>query len=510
MKRRSFLKAGAGVMLGAPLVFARHSRLWSQSSSPLAIAYSGGASTIDILPGTDNRVVNAFEVDPTHIQCMMDTAIQALTGKGTTAEAWESLFPAGTLTNQTKVAIKINLSYGCNDPLNNNWRDMLCPVGCKAAVSDAVVNGLTQMLGGTYPIDNITIFDKDALKFWNRTKMVVQGYPASAMDEGYSVDEPGAPRVLLFDPAEQPPAGAPTFTCGVSGNMVTQTIVPSLYEQDFVINISIPKVHEAGGITGAMKNTYGCTYDCGTTHGGSATDGAPGVTPCLPEFYRAQDAVTPCLVNILDAIGALYDGSAAYSGSIVTPNIIAASHDPVTLDCYQLELINQARRANGMHDILLSDSMEHLETPQWQWPGGCNEDGYINAAHLVVASEPPFSLGYANTDLKLYNDVTALGIQPVPVTENAQARIGRARRIAGGWRLPITADRSGRAHAVRSRIVGLDGTRIRSLRPMRSRGEHLVVDWDCRNESGLTVAPGVYSWETTVDGRRYTQSVRVR
>lgn len=511
MKRRSFLKTGAGIALGAPLVFARRSRFWSQTSSPLAIAYSAGASTIDIVPGTDNLLVDAFDIDTVHIQRMVDTAICSLTGKGDIVQAWESLFPAGELSAQTKVAIKINHSYGCDDSLNNLWQDMMCPVGPKAAVSDAVINGLTQMLGGTYPIENITIFDKGAFRNdINNKKMGVQGYPAFPGSDFYRVEEPGGPRILLFDPSATPPSGAPTFQCGVSGNMVTQTVVPSLYQQDFVINISIPKVHQAGGITGTMKNTYGCTYDCGTTHGGSPNDGAPGVTPCLPEFYRSQHAVTPCLVNIMDAIGLMYDGSGAHHGSLTTPNIIAASHNPVTLDCYLLELVNDARRANGLHDILLSTSTEHLADPQWMWPGGCNVDGYINAAHLVVAAEPPFSLGHANTDLKLYTDVTAVGREPVPVAANAQARIGRAQPTGGGWRVSISADRSGRTHSVRSRIVALDGTRIRSLAPIRTAGEHMVVDWDGRGDRGLTVAPGVYSWETIVDGRRYTQAVRVR
>ncbi len=504
---------GSGAILGAPFVLTRRGAAWGMglSQPPLAIAYSAAASDITIVPDTNNLVVESFTVAMPHIQNMVDSVVKSLSGKSTVAEAWESLFPAGQLSSSTKVAIKINHSYGGDDSYNDQWMDKFCPVGPKAAVSDAVINGLTQMLGGTFPVENVTIYDKDALGPWmSNPKMAVQGYPAHDRSIRYYIEEPGGPRILLFDPAETPPQDAPQFSCGVTGNMVTQTIVPALYEADFTVNISIPKVHQAGGITGTMKNTYGATYDCFTTHGNGPGDGAPGVTPCLPEFYRSQHGTTPCILDIMDAIGLMYDGSGAHHGSVTTPNIIAASHDPVMLDCHLLELVNEARRANGLHDILLSTSTEHLATPQWIWPGGCNVDGYINAAHLVVASEPPFSLGITDTSVRSYLDITGARSTHVPTADNAQSRVLALRQSAGGWQLSVRTDNSGRMHTVEGRIRDLNGRAVREFSTQRTLASDICLYWDGRSGSGSSVARGVYSWEVRVDGRRYAQTVRAR
>ena len=85
-----------------------------------------------------------------------------------------------------------------------------------------------------------------------------------------------------------------------------------------------------------------------------------------------------------------------------------------------------------------------------------------------------------------------------------------ANRRSWDERVAIHADRSGRSHTVRSRVMDLFGRTVRSQRTTRAQGSEILLDWDCRNDNGYTVAAGAYSWEITVDGRPYTQSLSLR
>jgi hypothetical protein len=217
------------------------------------------------------------------------------------------------------------------------------------------------------------------------------------------------------------------------------------------------------------------------------------------------------VVNILDALGILYDGSGAHYGNHEAPKQIAASRDPVMLDTYGLELINDYRRQNGLNDILLSDSDEQLATPQWVWPGGCNEDGYINAAHLVVASQDPFQLGSTDTQNRVERDVTNdVGTASVPVLATPQSRVLSLHRHRSGWTLAVQAELSGRLHRLQSRLIDLTGREVRSFASMNTRSPEIQLEWDGRTASGSTVAHGIYSWEVRVDGRRHTVPVHHR
>lgn len=511
MRRRNFLKLGAGSLISAPAILPGRTFARPRAASPIAVAHHPAASLLQATPTTyEDRylvdVVERFAVDDGIVGEMVDLAIMKIARKETVAGAWESLFPAGQLDRNTRIAIKINHSYGVGPEdmnLNGGWLLKPCPIGPKPAVVDGVVDGLCQMLDGTFPLENIVVFDATA--WLGSTKMAVQGFPASSSFHSYDVPATEAnPRYVLYD-RNQTPHDAPSFEAGVKGNYVTQRIVPMFYESDFVINIGVPKVHQAAGLTGCFKNMYGCTHYCMDTHGSGIDSGAPGVTNCIPTFYQALNEVSPTVINIYDALAGIYDGSAAHYGRYFQPNVIAAAHDPVALDSYGLHLVNEARTANGLHALADHDTGERTDTPTgpWSlWPGSYNEDNYINADFLTIAAQE-LSLGNLGYSLEPTREV---GVAR-PSTEAPRSRLDRIMRSPGGWRIVVSTDNSGRLHTVHSRIVDLKGAEVKSFRTVRTRSLRTAVAWDGRGNSGVRVPAGLYSWEIRVDGRLRARTV---
>ena len=89
---------------------------------------------------------------------MVDTCIKKLTGQPQTGAAWEKVFPK-PITVSDKIAVKLNASY---------------TTITHPEVAKAVVEGLTSMLKGKYPVSNITLYDHggpDSINFEERYRV---------------------------------------------------------------------------------------------------------------------------------------------------------------------------------------------------------------------------------------------------------------------------------------------------------------------------------------------------
>ncbi len=501
----AFIRAGrmARMQEASPIAVSHHSSATVLESK--AVLYTGRHSSSYLVD-----MVEKFEVDDTIVGQLVDRAIMEITGKESVSAAWESLFPPDKLDTNTRIAIKINHSYGVSSEdgqLNHQWLYWPCPVGPKPAVVDAIVDGLCQMLGGTFPIRNIVVFDANC--YLGPTKMAIQGFPVSRDFYNYEMEATDAnPRIELYD-REGTPLTAPSFEAGVSDNTVEQRIIPPVCESDFLINVGVPKVHQAAGMTGCFKNLYGCTDDCGSTHGSSIDSEAPGVAPCIPKFYEAINAVTPVVINIYDALVGSYNGNASSWSRYFQQNIIAASRDPVALDSFGLHMINSERVKNGFHAIAAHDTGVYTESPAepWPlWPGSYNEDGYVNAEFLSIAAGQ-YMLGNLNYSLLNAGPMTAVRNPVPPSLDTPQSALSKAIRTPHGWRLHIATDNSGRLHTIEARIVNLKGCEVRSLKTVKTYARQSVIDWDGSGNGGSHVAAGVYSWEIRVDGRLRTRTV---
>lgn len=494
MLRRDFIKSAGTGALGLPIVLSSANSIFAQTNaSPIAIVEDATASTL-VTNGTNDKALGSYKVDNAKVALMVNKAVLRITGKSTLAAAYESLFPVGKLTAQTKVAIKINTSYGWE----YDWTNKYCPFGPKAIVVDTIVAGLTQMLGGTYPIENVTVYDNSngVAATADRNKLVMQGFRAIT---GTPMDSKGTGkyrmRFVNKDSTTESPTTAPKFMCGPTGAQVEQRVIPPVYENNFFINLSIPKTHgDHAGTTVALKNVYGCITNPNATHFVKQT--TPGmVAKYIPDVYENVTKICPCILQIMDGLGGLYDLGPVH-GSMFAPNVIAASFDVLAIEHYALELINTRRRLQKWHDIAI--------TPDPIW----NEDHVLNAAQLTYAQAKPAVFGYFNSSLRITQDPVGINLKNPPALTIPHAMLGNLARTSSGWKLPITTDGTGRRLAIHSRILDVRGKILRHLPDISVVADYTELVWDGRSESGIPVSSGVYSWEVAINGRLFHQTIR--
>ncbi len=495
MKRREFIKLSGGAILSAPMIFSKN-LAFAQEISTISIAKHAGASSVTGDPslGTiPNMAVQRWAVNS-----IVDQMILRFTNKVTVGEAWESLFPAGALSTDTKIAIKVNHSYDIYTNYSANMPDRMCPWGQKAVVAEAIIDGLKQMLGGTFPVENITVFDKlvdqigsNGHAYSAALGMARQGYLPSLNPQTtpYNTSGPGLYNAMLVNYWDSTIiAGMPTFTAG--SQQVRQVVFPPIENSDFWINIGIPKDHSTAGYTAMMKNCFGCTNNCQGSHS--------TIHDSLPDFYTKLTAITPCILNVLDALAGIWDGGPSY-GTPFYPNIIACSTDPLALEYYGLELLNQARTADDNYSAIGITA-------------GKNADRHANAYFLTLAQDTTkYNLGNFNAGNRISTDLSA-GIKtprPLRSLDSPHGRIDLLSRSGAGWRLYVTLDASGRTHIVESSIFDVSGRTVKKLRGEKTLLSAAQLFWDGRNERGSSVAPGVYTWQVRINGRASHQSVFV-
>jgi len=503
MKRRNFIKYGVSSFIAAPLIpyaCSRGGNIYENLyASPIVSVRDQLASSLQLRPGhvidsfgiKVDKVV-AWDIQSMRIASMVDTAVRKLSGQQSVGKAWESLFPAGHPNPDTKIGIKLNFSYSSED--ENDWSTSLCPFGPKSALTNAIVTGLTQMLDGAFPPENITFFERIYARGTRKDFPVVQGYRPVFPDRAgiYKDSRPGAPRIHWISnsgPIELP-EDAPGFIAAPDHPKkyrAPQRIFAGAYQHEFLINYIIAKDHREAGITGAMKNNYGCTDNPVGTHGTDWTDkNSPyaGTRLCAPAFYKGISQQAPYILNILDALAGIYHGG-PLSGNAFHANTIAVSQDPVALDSYELGLINREREANNMNLISTEDGWTPCDHP--------------NASHIRIASTH-FGLGSMSMDHHETIDLSgASNLVEIPSLDKSQSRIGDVRKVNKEYQVQLYLDQSGRNHAIESHIEDMDGNLIRTF-PSSNTVSHMAeLSWDHRDDNKRQVKEGIYTWFVKAD-----------
>ncbi len=262
-----------------------------------------------------------------------------------------------------------------------------------------------------------------------------------------------------------------------------------------LINYFIAKDHREAGITGALKNNYGCTDNPVGTHGREWTDENspfPGSRLCSSVFYKNINQQAPFILNFLDALAGIYNGG-PLSGNIFHANTIAVSKDPVALDSYQLGLINLAREANSMHQI----STEEGWTPQ----------DHPNASYLRISSET-HGLGSMSLDDHESIDLSASS-DPVkiPQFDKCQSRIGDIRKVNKQYQVQLFLDQSGRKHSIESYIEDMDGNLIKSFRSSNTVSHVAELRWDHDDDNKRQVDDGIYIWYVKADDMLHSGTI---
>jgi hypothetical protein len=511
MKRRTFLKQGSQAFLASPLFLGSNHFLFSRATgSPVVSIFDAKATSLSTGPGKvpnyDQVIVDmikSFGVNRIRVSNMMDTAVKNLTGQNSVGKAWESLFPEGFPKLDTKVSIKINLSYG-ESKEENDWNRTMCPFGPKIALSDAIIHGLSQMLEGQFPPENITIFDTIYSAGSRRYYPLVQGYrPVKGDSNDFYIDRsPGTYGIHWVNPSNKMeiPDDAPEFTAAPDypeAYRAHQRVKIPVYKNDFMINVAIAKDHREAGVTGVMKNNYGCTDNPVGTHGSTwrrLDSPYPGTRLCVPVFYKSLNEITPCILNIMDALVGVYHGG-PLSGKVFHTNTLTVSKDPLAIDTYLLHLINRFRKKNGYAAITTKD--------------GKNEDDHLNASFLRITEER-HQLGSAAQDRITLHDLSQQSERyDLPVLDKPQSRVSDVSKKSAQYIKQIFMDSSQRKHTIDSWIEDMEGKVIKKIKAKATHGKLAEITWEPRLENKKVAGKKRFVWHTEVDGVRHSRIVNM-
>ena len=511
MKRRAFLSRGSQAMLSAPFLFNPEHFVFNRFlGSPIVSVFDAKASMLSTSPGTKPNndgvlvdLIDEFAVNRIRVSNMMDTAIMKFTGQSSLGKGWESLFPAGQPNQDTKISIKINLSYGERRE-ENDWNSTMCPFGPKIALTDAIVHGLSQMLDGYFPVENITIFDTIYSAGSRKDYPLVQGYrPVQAELAGFAVDRtPGTYGIHWVNPnnKDEVPDYAPEFTAAPDYPLkyrAHQRVKRPVFENDFMINVAIAKDHREAGVTGVMKNNYGCTDNPVGTHGSTwrrLDSPYPGTRLCVPVFYKELNEITPCILNIMDCLVGVYHGG-PLSGKVFHTNTLTVSKDPLAIDTYLLNLINSFREKNGYAAITTQD--------------GKNEDDHLNASFLRITEER-HKLGSS-----LQNNISTIDLTDnpekyeVPTFDKPQSRVSDAQRKGGAYWITAHLDDTGRQHQIRSWVEDATGNVVKELKTKPTHGSFAELKWKPKIKGKNKRQINRFVWHTEIDGIRHSRMVNV-
>jgi len=280
----------------------------STEDQPAPIA---GASTVVTIQRNDSidatgKSLHQPQLDI--VQSMVDGVLSALAGGA--ANPWSVILP--TASPCTRIGLKVNC-------LNTFF-----------ATSPAVVRAIIKSL-----VSNADICPGNII-VWDRRLDELNG-------AGQYTDEhlQGA---RLLGTVNSPkdfhgPGYSPEFFGTFQGS--TPLLSRILTEQtDITINCPVLKSHGQSGVTAALKNIYGIINIPKEYH--STKDGKVNLQTALPALYNIPAIRKSIKLTIVDALQAVTLADTADRPDAV-PGRIFASMDPVALDRYALDVVNQLR-----------------------------------------------------------------------------------------------------------------------------------------------------------------------
>jgi hypothetical protein len=417
--RRKFLKvtaaAAAFAAAGSPLDAMRR----VASGSPVMSAANTRPGRIVLY--RDPAMGGHTSVDKFRVEEVVHHAVQILTERGETANAFESLFPG--IYASSKIAIKVNTIGPC-------WT--------RWEVVRGIVSGLSMMLGGTYDVSNVTIFDRD--------NIANAGYTASEFTFG------GNTAFLA--------TGNNAYQSGywIHGKELSRYLLNA----DYVINVPVLKSHNdpQNQITVAEKNHYGSCRPSNLC----------GLTDAMLDLNADPNIKDKTTLVVTSAIYGTYNGGPntppMYWDTFPeqTPNMIFATTDPVTNEYWAKDIINAERGSHGWLDKPCP-WIEDGSLPQWNL--GISDPELMTVLRLDAtnAEEPETIVG---------GTFLAANV-PNPFRERTDLR----------FRL----DRAGHAEM---RIFDASGRVVRDLGGRELRQGYHTVPWDARDAHGRRVPAGVY------------------
>jgi uncharacterized protein (DUF362 family) len=277
-------------------------------SKPSPLAPVSGASTV--VEVQDPKSVSSFGViDAPRAKAMLIAGLNKLAGTTDIKQAWKTLLPDFSQT------MTIGLKTNCLSTKLYNSTELL------TALIETLVNDLGADSSKIWVWDRRT--DELTRSKLSKTslKVKVAGTIVSTSDSS----GPG------YETQEQ---------CVLEQATHLSTILTK--ETDITINLPLLKTHGVSGITGAMKNVYGCIDNPGDFHTGFNDD--------LPAIYRLDQIHKHLRLHITEALKAVTRGeTTAYPDTMAGRLLL--STDPVALDTQALKVTNALRAAKSVKPV---------------------------------------------------------------------------------------------------------------------------------------------------------------
>jgi len=298
----------------------------------------GGPSRLVV--ATDDHALDAAgRPGKAVIRKLIACGLRALTGEADERASWSSLLPG--LRPDHVVGIKLNT------------------VAVHLAPHRPVIDALIESLGevGVRPPDivlwdNLGRLGPVRMRFYGDLERPEGAYYQGMERAGFALDARAAPRVLCTVPRPPGLGYDPSVRAEIPSRGLRLPVTKILTRVcDHIINVPVPKDHRVTGVTGALKNFYGCVplWDAfRPTHADRMH--ADRGDPQIAELYA-----NPCIsgkvrLHLCDALRAICDGG-PWGKPQLEPRSLVLSTDPVAIDAYILALIDAARTSRNLERI---------------------------------------------------------------------------------------------------------------------------------------------------------------
>lgn len=295
ISRRDLLRGAAALSAGAMLL-----PRCGDEDLPLPPATYPGR----VVEVRDDRAVTGKTIDRTRAAAMLTAGLTALTGAASVREAWQALLP------DYSPSMRIGLKLNCLSAYLPSSPELVA----------VVVDSLKQSLG--MDPQRILVWDRrtDELTRSKIDATTVGG--ARVLGTVTSTSDASGPG---YESASETVAGKKTHL----SRILTR-------ETDATINLALLKTHTISGITGAMKNTYGCIDNPGDFHTGLNNE--------LPLIYSLSGIRNKMRLHLTEGLLAVIKGDTSDPPD-ATPMRLLLATDPLALDTRAVALVNELRAA---------------------------------------------------------------------------------------------------------------------------------------------------------------------
>jgi uncharacterized protein (DUF362 family) len=325
MNRREFLRLS--LCAGVPPLFGEYDFL-KGSRDYASIRPVRSQKHARVVSFRDGRCVSRnFTIDAGRAAALFRRGLLEYTGKRTIREAVRGLFPK--FREDARVSIKVNTA---------SWE-----LPTHRVIAESIASCLVE--AGVKP---------DGILIWERSEETLKG-------GGFAPTRaPGAVKVVATDTPGYGYDESRIET--VRGVSVPLTSILTRHS-DYLINLSVLKHHFIAGVTGALKNLYGCIplLDRPFLIGpyGLLKFHLNNGDPCIGELNDIIARRVPTILYVCDALLGSYE-KGPWGPPQWVQNEILLSHDPVALDTISLYRIEKRRRDAGLSPVM--GNAKHVRT----------------------------------------------------------------------------------------------------------------------------------------------------